>query len=32
MRFKISVQEDNGHKRLITCVAWSSTEEIYSCG
>ncbi|XP_071638496.1 intraflagellar transport protein 80 homolog isoform X5 [Temnothorax longispinosus] len=32
MRFKISIQEDNGHKRLLTCVAWSSTEEIYSCG
>ncbi|XP_011861204.1 PREDICTED: intraflagellar transport protein 80 homolog isoform X2 [Vollenhovia emeryi] len=32
MRFKISEQENNGHKRLLTCVAWSSTEEIYSCG
>ncbi|XP_060811530.1 intraflagellar transport protein 80 homolog isoform X3 [Bombus pascuorum] len=32
MRFKISAQNRNGHKRLVTCVAWSSTEEIYSCG
>ncbi|XP_011686372.1 PREDICTED: intraflagellar transport protein 80 homolog [Wasmannia auropunctata] len=32
MKFKISIHEDNGHKRLLTCVAWSSTEEIYSCG
>ncbi|KAL0124330.1 hypothetical protein PUN28_006277 [Cardiocondyla obscurior] len=32
MKFKISVQEDNGHKKLLTCVAWSSTEEIFSCG
>ncbi|XP_043511974.1 intraflagellar transport protein 80 homolog isoform X3 [Frieseomelitta varia] len=32
MRFKISAQSRNGHKRLVTCVAWSSTEEIYSCG
>ncbi|XP_067210138.1 intraflagellar transport protein 80 homolog isoform X2 [Linepithema humile] len=32
MRFKISVQENNSHKRLLTCVAWNSTEELYSCG
>ncbi|XP_076755715.1 intraflagellar transport protein Oseg5 [Xylocopa sonorina] len=32
MRFKISAQNRNGHKRLVTCVAWSSAEEIYSCG
>lgn len=32
MRFKISAQNRNGHKRLVTCVAWNSTEEIYSCG
>ncbi|XP_054006433.1 intraflagellar transport protein 80 homolog isoform X2 [Hylaeus anthracinus] len=32
MRFKISSQNRNGHKRLVTCVAWSSAEEIYSCG
>ncbi|KAG7208843.1 hypothetical protein KM043_015029 [Ampulex compressa] len=32
MRFKISLHKSNGHKRLATCVAWSSTEEIYSCG
>lgn len=32
MKFKISSQNRNGHKRLVTCVAWSSTEEIYSCG
>ncbi|XP_017875268.1 intraflagellar transport protein 80 homolog isoform X2 [Ceratina calcarata] len=32
MRFKISTQNRNGHKRLVTCVAWSSAEEIYSCG
>ncbi|KOC63788.1 Intraflagellar transport protein 80 like protein [Habropoda laboriosa] len=32
MRFKISAQHRNGHKRLVTCVAWSSAEEIYSCG
>ncbi|XP_043253953.1 intraflagellar transport protein 80 homolog [Colletes gigas] len=32
MRFKISLQNRNGHKRLVTCVAWSSAEEIYSCG
>ncbi|XP_072760097.1 intraflagellar transport protein 80 homolog [Anoplolepis gracilipes] len=32
MRLKISIQGNNVHKRLVTCVAWSSTEEIYSCG
>ncbi|OAD57910.1 Intraflagellar transport protein 80 like protein [Eufriesea mexicana] len=32
MRFKISTQNRNGHKRLVTCVAWNSAEEIYSCG
>ncbi|XP_076654233.1 intraflagellar transport protein Oseg5 isoform X1 [Halictus rubicundus] len=32
MRFKISTQNRNGHKRLVTCAAWSSAEEIYSCG
>ncbi|CAK9809405.1 Intraflagellar transport protein 80 homolog [Anthophora plagiata] len=32
MRFKISTQNRNGHKSLVTCVAWSSAEEIYSCG
>ncbi|XP_020293315.1 intraflagellar transport protein 80 homolog isoform X2 [Pseudomyrmex gracilis] len=32
MRFKISIQGSEEHKRLFTCVAWSSTEEIYSCG
>ncbi|XP_046470778.1 intraflagellar transport protein 80 homolog isoform X2 [Neodiprion pinetum] len=32
MRFKISLRNTNGHKGLVTCVAWNSTEEIYSCG
>ncbi|XP_011140826.1 intraflagellar transport protein 80 homolog isoform X1 [Harpegnathos saltator] len=32
MRLKISVQGNNEHKSLLTCVAWSSAEEIYSCG
>ncbi|XP_014608812.1 PREDICTED: intraflagellar transport protein 80 homolog [Polistes canadensis] len=32
MRFKISVQSSSGHKNLVTCVAWSSAEEIFSCG
>ncbi|CAK9811983.1 Intraflagellar transport protein 80 homolog [Anthophora quadrimaculata] len=32
MRFKISTQNRNGHKSLVTCVSWSSAEEIYSCG
>ncbi|XP_026825249.1 intraflagellar transport protein 80 homolog isoform X2 [Ooceraea biroi] len=32
MKFKISVQNISGHKRCVTCVAWSSTDEIFSCG
>lgn len=32
MRFKISAQSSSGHKSLVTCVAWSSAEEIFSCG
>ncbi|XP_066597521.1 intraflagellar transport protein 80 homolog [Prorops nasuta] len=32
MRLKISSQSGNGHKRVVTCVAWNSAEEIYSCG
>ncbi|XP_029671491.1 intraflagellar transport protein 80 homolog [Formica exsecta] len=32
MRFKISLHDNNIHKRLVACVAWNSTEEIYSCG
>ncbi|KAI4494196.1 hypothetical protein M0802_009065 [Mischocyttarus mexicanus] len=32
MRFKISAQSSSGHKNLVTCVAWSSAEEIFSCG
>ncbi|XP_015608210.1 intraflagellar transport protein 80 homolog [Cephus cinctus] len=32
MRFKISLRNSNGHTRLVTCVAWNFTEELYSCG
>ncbi|XP_033228073.1 intraflagellar transport protein 80 homolog [Belonocnema kinseyi] len=32
MRFKISLQNSKRHTKLVTCVAWSSTDEIYSCG
>lgn len=32
MRFKISLQERKNSIKLVTCVAWSSTDEIYSCG
>ncbi|KAL2750901.1 intraflagellar transport protein 80 isoform X1 [Vespula maculifrons] len=32
MRFKISAQSSNSHKNLVTCAAWSSAEEIFSCG
>ncbi|XP_012280148.1 intraflagellar transport protein 80 homolog [Orussus abietinus] len=31
MRLKISLKNSNGHQRMVTCVAWNSTEEIYSC-
>ncbi|XP_043275719.1 intraflagellar transport protein 80 homolog [Venturia canescens] len=32
MKFKISLKNSNGHNRLVSCVAWNSAEEIYSCG
>ncbi|XP_070155194.1 intraflagellar transport protein 80 homolog [Polyergus mexicanus] len=32
MRFKVSLHDNNIHKRLVACVAWNSTDEIYSCG
>ncbi|XP_063974091.1 intraflagellar transport protein 80 homolog [Diachasmimorpha longicaudata] len=33
MRFKIAKWNNiNGHKKIVTCVAWNSSEEIYSTG
>ncbi|XP_028134909.1 intraflagellar transport protein 80 homolog isoform X1 [Diabrotica virgifera virgifera] len=32
MRFKITLAEKPSHKAPVTCVGWSSTEEVYSAG
>nr|CAH7751636.1 unnamed protein product [Callosobruchus chinensis] len=32
MRFKLSLAEKTSHKAPVTCVGWSSTEEVYSAG
>ncbi|XP_022247668.1 intraflagellar transport protein 80 homolog [Limulus polyphemus] len=32
MRFKTYLQKDPKHRELVSCVAWNSTEEVYSCG
>nr|XP_023025824.1 intraflagellar transport protein 80 homolog [Leptinotarsa decemlineata] len=32
MRFKISLAEKPSHRAPVTCVGWSSTEEVYSAG
>ncbi|CAH1117583.1 unnamed protein product [Phaedon cochleariae] len=32
MKFKISLPEKPSHRAPVTCVGWSSTEEVYSAG
>ncbi|XP_016838578.1 intraflagellar transport protein 80 homolog [Nasonia vitripennis] len=32
MRFKISQQGPNRHRKTVTCVAWIASDEVYSCG
>ncbi|XP_074029893.1 intraflagellar transport protein Oseg5 isoform X1 [Leptinotarsa decemlineata] len=32
MRFKISLADKPSHRAPVTCVGWSSTEEVYSAG
>ncbi|KAJ8916293.1 hypothetical protein NQ315_016434 [Exocentrus adspersus] len=32
MRFKISIAQKPSHNAPVTCVGWSSTEEVYSAG
>ncbi|XP_014204376.1 intraflagellar transport protein 80 homolog [Copidosoma floridanum] len=32
MRFKISQKGPNCHRKMVTCVTWSASDEIFSCG
>lgn len=32
MKFKIYLNKESLYKSSITCVGWSSNNEVYSCG
>ncbi|CAM1296321.1 IFT80 (predicted) [Pycnogonum litorale] len=32
MKFKVTLEKEPKHSELVSCVGWSGTDELYSCG